>query len=132
MSLRVEAHSRLTISNDNSPSPTDIVYGPGDKSFVDSTTYNEGSSKVLQLPPATVNQQVNLDAIASVAALQVMAETATVSVTLVPTGKTLGDCSALKLLPNFPLIIGSDIAAVYLSNSDTLNASKVHVGAAGN
>ena len=132
MSLRVEAHSRLTISNDNSASPTDIVYGPGDKSFVDSSTYNEGTSKVLQLPPSTVNQAVNLDAIVSVAALQVLAEGTQVSVTLVPTGKTLGDCSALKLLPGFPLVIGSDIAAIYLSNADTLNAAKVHVGAAGN
>src|SRR4051812_32918287 len=112
MSLRIELHGRLTVSNDNSPSPSDVVFQSGDKSLVDTSTYGEGTSKVLNLAPSAANQQVNLDAIASVAALFVLAEGSTVSVTLVPTGKVLGDCSALKLLANCPLIIGSDIAAV--------------------
>jgi hypothetical protein len=132
MSLRVELHGRVTISNDNSQSPTDIVFQSGDKSLIDSTSYGEGTSKVLSLSPSTVDQQVNLDAITSVAVLYLLAESASVSVKIVPTGKVLADVSALKLLQNCPLIVGSDIAAVYLSNSDSNSSAKVHLGAAGN
>jgi hypothetical protein len=132
MSVRVEAHGKLLISNDNTSSPVDIVFASGDKSLIDATTYNEATSKVLPLAPNAVNVQVNLDAIVSVAMLFVITSSALVSVTLVPTGKVLANCSALKLIPNMPLVIGSDIAAVYLSNADTGNTAQVKIGAAGN
>ena len=132
MSLRVELRGRLTVSNDNSSVPTDVVFQSGDKSLVDSSTYNEGTSKVLVLAPSATNQQVNLDAIASVAALFILSEGTQVSVKLVPTGADPSDCSPLKLLQNCPLVIGSDIAAVYLTNADSGSSAKVHLGAAGN
>lgn len=132
MALRVEAKAKLLISNDNSANPQDIAFNSGDKSLIDAALYAEASSKVLKLAPSTVDEQVDLDNITSVASLFMMTDALLVSVTLVPTGKILSDCSAIKLIPNHPMVIGSDLAAIYVSNADAGASASVKIGAAGN
>src|SRR5689334_19781197 len=132
MALRVEAKAKLLISNDNSATPQDIAFNSGDKSKVDSSTYAEATSKVLKVGPSAVNEEVDLDNISSVAALFLMTDDTQVSVTLVPTGKVLADCSAIKLLPGYPMVLGSELIKVYVSSADSLGSATVKVGAAGN
>lgn len=132
MALRVEAKAKLLISNDNVATPQDIAFNSGDKSLVDSATYSEASSKVLKLAPSTVDEQVDLDNITSVASVFLMTDDAEVSVTLVPTGAVLADCTAIKLTAGHPMLVGSDLAAIYLSNADDEASASVKIGAAGN
>lgn len=129
--MRVELHQKLTISNDNSSSPSDLVHASGDQVFTDATTYPLGDGKTINVAASAADQQLNLDGVTSAAIIMIRSEGAAVSVKLVPTGGSLGATPALKLLQNVPLTLGSDIMAVYFSNADTLNAAKVHVGYAG-
>lgn len=130
--MRTEVKAKLLISNDNSAQPQDIVFNSGDQSKVDSSVFNESSSKILGLDPSTVDEQVNLDNITSVAVLMMFTTAPAVSVTIVPTGAVKADCSPLKLAAGYPLVIGSDIAEIYVSNADTLASAKVRIGVAGN
>ena len=132
MALRVETKAKLLISNDNVATPQDIAFNSGDKTKVDSATFNEATSKVLNVAPSAVNEQVDLDNISSVAALFMMTDSSDISVTLVPTGAVLADCTAIKLLPGYPMVIGSELIAIYVSNANALNSAYVKVGAAGN
>lgn len=132
MPLRVEAKAKLLISNDNLATPQDIAFNSGDKCKVDSASFAEATSKVLKVAASAVDEQVDLDNITSVAALFLMTDDAQVSVTLVPTGKVLADCSAIKLRAGYPLVIGSDLAAVYVSNADSATFATIKIGAAGN
>ncbi len=130
--LRVYIKNKVTISNDNSGNPQDIVHGTGDKEFVDTATYNEGTSKSLKVAPSTTDEQVDLDNITSVAILSILTDSADVSVKIVPTGSVLADVVAMKLLPNVPFTMGSDIAEIYVSNASATDSAKVKIGAAGN
>ena len=130
--MRVDLKAKLVISNDNSSTPTDIVFNSGDQAKVDTSTFNEADSKLIDLPPATVEQQVNMDNIASAAVVMMYTSSDGIEVILVPTGKVKADCSALKLSAGYPLLIGSDIAAIYLSNTSIASSAKVRVGVAGN
>lgn len=133
MPLRVEAKAKLLISNDNVATPQDIVFNSGDQSKIDAAvTFSEATSKALKVAPSTVNEEVDLDNIASVACLFMLTDGTDVSVTLVPTGKTLGDCSAIKLRAGYPMVLGSDLAKVYVSNADAANSAVIKIGAAGN
>lgn len=132
MALRVEMKAKLLISNDNSATPQDIAFNSGDKTKIDSSAFAEASSKVYKLAANTTDEQVDLDNITTVGGLMVMTDDDDVSVTLVPTGKTLGDCSALPLLAGYPLVIGSSIIGIYLSNADLTDAKTVKIGAVGN
>jgi hypothetical protein len=132
MPLKIEAKAKLLISNDSGANPQDVAFNSGEKAVLDTTTYNEATSKVLNLAASTVDQQVDLDGIVSVALLFIITSSPDCSVTLVPTGKTLAECSALSLLPNAPLLVGSDIVEIYLSNASATTAASVKLGAAGN
>jgi len=132
MSLKVEAKAKLLISNDSGANPQDVAFNSGEKSITDTTTYNEATSKVLSITANTVNQQIDLDGIVSVALLFIITASSDCSVTIVPTGRTLAQCSAIALLPNVPLLMGSDIAEIYLSNANATTAASVKLGAAGN
>lgn len=130
--MRVEVKAKLLISNDNLANPQDIVFSSGDQSKIDSTTFSEADSKLVDLPASTTDQQVNLDNIASAVVIMAYTTADTCKITLVPTGSVKADCSPMKLLAGYPLVIGSDIAEIYLSNTSSSTAIKVRVGIAGN
>lgn len=132
MSLRVEAKAKLLISNDNSSNPQDIAFNSGDKIDINTADYDEATSKVLNIAALTTDEEVDLDNIAQVSVLFILTDVDTISVTLVPTGAVLADCTALPLLANVPMLIGSDLAKVYVSNSDAMDSATVKIGAAGN
>lgn len=132
MALRVEVKGKLLISNDNCANPQDLAFNSGDKSKIDTTSYQEATAKVLKIAPSTVDEQVDMDNIASVAMLFISTDDTQVKVTLVPTGGILADCLPLKLLAGYPMIIPSDLAAVYVSNADTSGSATIKIGAAGN
>jgi hypothetical protein len=132
MALRVEFKAKLLISQDNLANPQQVAFNSGEVSSVDTTTYEESSSSTLKIAPATTDQQINLDSIAQAGLLYLCAKATGVKVKIVPVGSVLGDVPALELLPNVPMLLGAKIAAVYVSNPDTLNPAIVIVGAAGN
>lgn len=132
MPLRVEAKAKLLISNDNVANPLDIAFNSGDKIDINAADYDEATSKVLNVAALTTDEEVDLDNITGVSVLFMLTAADTMSVTLVPTGAVLADCTALPLLPNVPLLIGSDLVKVYVSNSDAMDSATIKIGAAGN
>lgn len=132
MSLRVSSKVSLTISNDNSASPTDLIFQSGDKTTVDSITYAEGAGKTISVAPSISNHQIDLEGVTSCASLMIWTEGTNCAVTFVPTGAILSACSPLKMRVNEPFLVPSDLVGVYVTNADSSNSAKFHVGAAGN
>lgn len=130
--MRVELKSKLLISNDNNANPTDVVFNSGDKLVTNTADFAESTSKLLDLAPSVSEQQVNLDNIASAKVVMLYTEADGIEVILVPTGSVKADCAALKLNAGYPMSFGSDIVAIYLSNTSSATSAKVRVGAAGN
>lgn len=132
MALRVEATVKFIVSNDNVPNPKDIVIQALNKGNINFSSYNEATSKVLRVAVSVTDEQVDMDNILSAAFIYMLTDSDDVSVILVPTGKVKADCSAIKLLANFPLLVGSDIKEVYVSNANATDEAVIHFGAAGN
>lgn len=133
MALRVEVKAKLLISNDNSSNPTDIAFNSGDKSDVNTDDFAEATSKVLKLAPSAADEEVDLDNIASVRRIMILTDAEQVSVTLVPTGAVLADCTAIPLEANCPFVMGTlGLVKVYVSNGDGAASATVKIGAAGN
>lgn len=131
MALRVEVKAKLLISNDNLANPQDIAFNSGDKQDVNTADMAEAASEVLKIDPSVTDQELSLGSITSVSRLFLYTDNEDVSVTLVPTGKVLADCSAIKLLAGVPCVLGSDLVKVYASNADDEDSATLRFGVAG-
>lgn len=148
MALRVESEVNLTISIDNAPKPSQIVFASGDNDLIDTDNYADAVGQCLTIPINTADLIIPMGNLqeADLIYMQVIPPqpiavapptpptpivVVPFLVKLVPVGGDPTTTPWMTLAFNVPAIIPFKVQEIHVQNADTVSAVTLQIGIAG-